>query len=104
MTRRCIPTRFADFGKGISHQPGDNSGRDSTVEESRIGLILMLLREGSMRHAIRVYQEEADVSFWTAKQSVHELAQQHGIEVRRSSLLPLALLALASLLGLALSH
>ncbi len=74
------------------------------MEESRIGLILMLLREGSMRHAIQVYQEEADVTYWAAKQSVRDLAQKHGIAMRRRSLLPLALLALASLLGLALSH
>ncbi len=74
------------------------------MEESRIGLILMLLREGSARQAIQVYQEEADVNYWAAKQSVRDLAHRHGIAVRRRSLLPLAILALASLLGLVLSH
>lgn len=74
------------------------------MEESRIGLILMLLREGSARHAIQVYQEEADVNYWAAKQSVRDLARKHGIAVRRSSLLPLAILVLASLVGLVLSH
>ena len=28
------------------------------MEENRIGLILMLLREGSLDHAVKVYQEE----------------------------------------------
>ncbi len=74
------------------------------MEENRIGLILMLLREGSTRHAVKVYQEEADVTFFVAQRSVHELARQHGIIVRRRALLPLALIALASLLGLVLSH
>ncbi len=80
------------------------SGRGSTVEENRIGLILMLLREGSTRHAIEVYQEEAGVSFWTAKKSVRELAQQHGITIGHHFLIPLAVIALASLLGFVLSH
>ena len=74
------------------------------VEESRIGLILMLLREGSTRHAVKVYQEEAEVNFFTAQREVQHLAQQHGIELRRRSLLPLALIALAGLLGIVLSH
>ena len=74
------------------------------MEESRIGLILMLLREGSTRHAVKVYQEEADVSFFAAQRSVYELARQHKIDVRKRSLLPLALIALAGLLGLMLSH
>ena len=64
----------------------------------------MLLREGSTRHAIKVYQEEADVSFFSARQTVVELAARHGIRVRRRSMLPLALIALAGLLGLILSH
>ena len=74
------------------------------MEENRIGLILMLLREGSTATAVKVYQEEADVSYIAAQRSVRELAQQHGIRLRRRSLLPLALIALAGLLGLALSH
>ena len=74
------------------------------MDENRIGLILMLLREGSTRHAVKVFQEEADVSFAVARRSVRELALEHGIHVRRRSLLPLALIALAGLLGLVLSH
>lgn len=60
----------------------DSSGRILIVEESRIGLILMLLREGSTRHAVKVYQEEADVSFFSAQRSVYELARQHGINAQ----------------------
>ncbi len=74
------------------------------MEESRVGLILMLLREGSTRHAIEVYREEAHVNYWSARQAVRDLAEKHGISLRRRALLPLAILALASLLGLALSH
>ena len=74
------------------------------MEEHRIGLILMLLREGSTRHAVKVYQEEAGVSYAAAACAVHELARQHGLPVRRRSLVSLALIAIASLLGLALSH
>jgi hypothetical protein len=64
----------------------------------------MLLREGSTRHAVKVYQEEADVSLAAARQSVRRLAAQHGIAVRRGAAIPLALLALAGLLGFLLSH
>jgi hypothetical protein len=74
------------------------------VEESRVGLILMLLHEGSTRHAIKAYEEEAAVSFLTARQSVSELARRHGIPMRRRSVLPAVLLALAGLLlGLVLA-
>lgn len=79
-------------------------GQEQIVEESRIGLILLLLREGSTQHAVKVYQEEAEVSYAVALRSVRDLARQHGIDLPRSSLLPLALIALAGLLGLALSH
>jgi hypothetical protein len=58
----------------------------------------MLLREGSTQHAIQTFQEEAEVSFPTARQSVFELARQHGIPLRHRSALPLVLLALAGLL------
>ncbi|MHB0954827.1 MAG: hypothetical protein ACYC6N_11360 [Pirellulaceae bacterium] len=68
------------------------------MEDSRIGLILMLLREGSTRHAIEAFQEEAEVSFSAARQSVFELAREHGIRLRRQPALPLALLALVGLL------
>ena len=74
------------------------------MEENRIGLILMLLREGSKRHAVKVFQEEADVNFFAARRAVQKIALEHGIEGRRHSLLPLALIALAGAVGLALSQ
>jgi hypothetical protein len=74
------------------------------VEETRIGLVLLLLREGSTRHAVEVYQEEADVSFAVARRSVRDLARKHGIRLRRRSVLPLLLIVLAGLAGLVLSH
>jgi len=75
------------------------------MEDSRIGLILMFLREGSTRHAIQAFQEEAEVSLPAARKSVFELARQHGIPLRRRPALPLALLALVGLLlGLILAH
>ncbi|MHB8974836.1 MAG: hypothetical protein ACYC3X_31060 [Pirellulaceae bacterium] len=75
------------------------------MEDRRIGLVLMLLREGSTRHAIDVFQEEAEVSFPIARQAVFELARQYGIPLRHWSALPLALLALAGLLlGLLLAR
>jgi hypothetical protein len=74
------------------------------VEENRIGLILLLLREGSTAHAVKAFQEEADVSYFVARRRVLELAEQHGIQLPRRSIVPLLLIALASLLGLTLSH
>lgn len=74
------------------------------VEKQRIGLILLLLREGSTGHAVKAYQEEADVNFFAAQRAVRELARQHGIQFRRSRFLPFILITLASLLGLLLSH
>jgi hypothetical protein len=74
------------------------------VEENRIGLILMLLREGSRRHAVKAFQEEADVSYFVARRAVQKMAREHGIEGRRRGLVPLALIALAGAVGLVLSQ
>jgi hypothetical protein len=74
------------------------------VDDSRLGLILMLLREGNARQAIKAYQEEANVDYEIARVRVLELARQQGIPVRQRLILRLALLALAGLLGLMLSH
>ena len=74
------------------------------MEESRIGLVVMLLREGSFLDAVNVYQEEAGVSFRAAKRNVRELRADHSIAIRRISLVPLLLIALAGLLGVLLSH
>lgn len=69
------------------------------VEDNRVGLVLMLLREGNTRQAIQVFQEEAEVNLPVARQSVFALAREHGIPVRRGSMVPLALLAVAILLA-----
>lgn len=76
------------------------------VEDNRVGLVLMLLREGSTRQAIEVFQEEAAVNFSAARQSVFALAQEHGIPLRRRRIaMPLTLLAIAlALVGWALAN
>jgi hypothetical protein len=65
------------------------------VEDNRVGIVLMLLREGSTQQAIQVFQEEAAVNFPVARQSVFALARDHGIPLRRRSVMFLALLAIA---------
>ena len=72
------------------------------MEEKRVGLVLLLLREGSLWHAVKLYQEEVGVSFSVAKRRVVELARAHGIQPRRRGLLPFAIVALVGLLGMLL--
>lgn len=74
------------------------------MEENRIGLVLMLLREGDTSLAVSVYQEEAGVGVLAARRAVNELARQHGIRTRRRSVWALALVAFAAVVGLVLSH
>ena len=59
----------------------------------------MLLHEGSLHHAIEVYCEEAGVAFPEARMAVSELAERHGISLRRTRYMPYLLLALTCLLG-----
>lgn len=75
------------------------------VEDNRVGLVLMLLREGSTQQAIEVFREEAAVNFPVARQSVFALAREHGIPLRRRRIaMPLTLLAIAlALAGWALA-
>ena len=74
------------------------------MDETRIGLVVMLLHEGNTHDAIRAYQEEAEVSYWVAKRSVADLARQHQIRSRRLPITSLLLAALVGLLGLVLIH
>jgi hypothetical protein len=74
------------------------------VDDNRLGLILMLLREGNTRQAVKAYQEEANVDYEIARAEVLDLARLHETPVRHRLMLRLALLALAGLLGLMLSH
>ena len=73
------------------------------MEESRIGLIVMLLREGSFRDAVQVYQDEADVPFRSARRAVVDIARAHAIPTRRSTFSSLLWLTLAGALGALLS-
>jgi len=72
------------------------------VEEKRVGLVLLLLREGSLWHAIKLYQEDVGVSFAVARERVVDLARTHGIRHRRRGFLPFVLIALAGLAGMLL--
>lgn len=73
------------------------------MDDNRLGLILMLLREGNTRQAVKAYQEEANVDYAVARAEVLDLARRHGAPVRHRLMLHLTLLALAGLLGLMLS-
>ena len=64
----------------------------------------MLLRQGSFQDAVKVYQDEAGVSYGAARKAVRDLAREHTIARRRFSLVPYLLITLAGLLGVLLSH
>ena len=70
------------------------------MAENVEGVILLLLREGSNRHAIRLYQEETGAQFTEAKQAVYALARKHGIRIRSMLIGPLGSLVLVVLSGL----
>jgi hypothetical protein len=73
------------------------------VEESRIGLVVMLLREGSFHDAVKVYQDEAGIPLPAARRAVNEIARAHSISTRRSMFSSLLWLTLAGALGAILS-
>ena len=73
------------------------------MDRDRDGLLLLLLQEGSTRHAIELYQEETGAAPEEAKRAVKQLARQHGVSVRRSGVLPFLLAGLAGLLGTVLA-
>jgi hypothetical protein len=58
------------------------------------GLVLFLLRQGSRREAVRVYQEETGVAHTEAKRAVRNLAHRHGLLARDMGLLGLVLVAM----------
>jgi hypothetical protein len=70
------------------------------MDEDKEGLVVMLLKEGSMGHAIRLYREETGADYEKAKHAVAELSRRHGVAHRSNRLLPLLLVGLAGLLGL----
>ena len=73
------------------------------MDRDREGLLLLLLQEGSPRHAIELYQEETGAAPEEARVAIKQLAQQHGVRLRRSGVLPLVLAGLAGLLGTVLA-
>ncbi len=72
------------------------------VESQKIGLVLMLVREGSVQHAVRLYQEESGVSPSRARQAVRSLARRHGVHYRDPPFYALALVGLAAVIAFAL--
>lgn len=73
------------------------------TDQDREGLIILLLQEGSTRHAIELYREETSVSWEDAAEAVADLSRRHGIPLRRSRLVPWLVAGLAALLGSALA-
>jgi hypothetical protein len=73
------------------------------TDQDREGLIILLLQEGSTRHAIELYCEETGVSWEDAVEAVANLSRRHGIPVRRNRLVPWLVAGMAALLGSALA-
>jgi len=72
------------------------------TNQDQDGLIVLLLQEGSTRHAIELYREETGVGWEEAAESVAALAQRHGIPLRRRRVLPWLVAGIAALVGTAL--
>lgn len=73
------------------------------TDQDREGLIVLLLQEGSTDHAIELYCEETGASWEDATAAVTELAQRHGVSLRRKRLIPWLVAGIAALLGSALA-
>ena len=67
------------------------------------GLIVLLLQEGSTRHAVELYREETGASWEDASEAVAELSRRHGITMRRNRLIACLVAGLATLVGSALA-
>jgi hypothetical protein len=74
------------------------------TDQDREGLIILLLQEGSTRHAIELYREETGVSWEDAVEAVTNLSQRNGIPIRRNRLMPWLVAGMAALLGSALAY
>ncbi len=79
------------------------NGKAHSMDEDKEGLVVMLLKEGSVGHAIRLYREETGADHEKAKHAVAELSRRHGVSARGNRLLALVLVGLAGLLGLAIA-
>jgi len=73
------------------------------TDQDREGLIILLLQEGSTRHAIELYREETGVSWEDAVNAVENLSRRHGIPIRRSWMVPWLVAGMAALVGSALA-
>ena len=69
------------------------------MDQDREGLVVLLLKEGSTRHAVELYREETGVTQQAARRAVEEMARRHGIPRRRYRIVPILLAGLAGLLG-----
>jgi hypothetical protein len=73
------------------------------TDQDREGLIILLLQEGSTRHAIELYHAETGISWEDAVVAVTNLSQRNGIPLRRTRLMSWLVAGLAALLGSALA-
>lgn len=69
------------------------------MDQNNEGLVLLLLKEGSTRHAIELYREEMGVTRQEARRAIADMARRHDVPLQRSGLVPILLAGLAGLLG-----
>ena len=69
------------------------------MDQDNEGLVLLLLKEGSTRHAIELYREEMGVTRQEARRAIADMARRHDVPLQRSGLIPILLAGLAGLLG-----
>ena len=69
------------------------------MDESREGLVLLLLEQGGRSQAIKVYQEETGAALEEAKVAVASLANKHGIMPNRMAWFAAILTALSAMFG-----
>ena len=75
------------------------------MSENAEGVILLLLRQQSLSHAVRLYQDEMQVPHFEARTAVLRLARENDIRLRSAwvqTIGSLLLIAAAGLLGTAL--
>jgi ribosomal protein L7/L12 len=72
---------------------------EDIMDESREGLVLLLLEQGGRSQAIKVYQEETGAALEEAKIAVASLANKHGIMPNRTAWFAAILTALSAMFG-----
>jgi hypothetical protein len=73
------------------------------MDESREGLVLLLLQERSTAQAVKLYQEETGADLDQARFEVRQLARKHGIPAGRNRLLPYLLILVSGIVGFMLA-